>query len=110
MLSLHSPSGLLHYEQCKSSVYVIWCFDGKEQGKPHWICSCYVGLKQKICKHVVGVQAMKGIYTLYDEEAKDLPIRAKRKRGRPKKVRASALQVDDERFSDVSDVGEGDGY
>ncbi|CAM9793224.1 unnamed protein product, partial [Heterosigma akashiwo] len=73
-----------HYEQCKTSVYVIWCFDGKEQGKPHWICSCYVGLKQKICKHVVGVQAMKGIYTLR-EEAKDLPIRAKRKRGRPKK-------------------------
>ena len=55
---------------------------------------------------------MKGIYTLR-EEVKDLPIRAKRKkRGRPKKVRASALQVDDERFSDVSDVlGEGeDGY
>mmetsp|Transcript_11979 Transcript_11979/g.19845 ORF Transcript_11979/g.19845 Transcript_11979/m.19845 type:complete len:138 (+) Transcript_11979:228-641(+) len=39
-----------HYEQCISSVYVIWCFDGKEQRKPHcWICSCYyVGLTQKI--------------------------------------------------------------
>ena len=54
---------------------------------------------------------MKGIYTLREEANKDLPIRAKRKRGgRPKKVRASALQVDNERFSDVSDVGEGDGY
>ena len=62
--------------------------------------------------HVVGVQPMKGIYyTLREEANKDLPIRAKRKRGgRPKKVRVSALQVDNERFSDVSDVGEGDGY
>ena len=53
-------------------------------------CSCPVCLKERICKHVVGLAVKEGLYELRPE-AKDIPIGQKRQRGRPTKAKKALL-------------------
>ena len=45
-------------------------------------CFCPPFLKEYICKHIIGISIKLGLYTVRDD-AKDLPLTQKPKRGRP---------------------------
>ena len=77
------------YQKWKQRVHVVVL------NNQNWIastCSCSKWQKQYVCKHVVGVATLKGLYKI-PEAARTDPIGRKRKVGRPKKA-AKALVRD----------------
>jgi hypothetical protein len=53
-------------------------------------CTCDGWLKQKQCKHVLGI-ALRQKYCEAPAAAKDIPIGEKRKRGRPSKAKKALI-------------------
>ncbi len=54
-------------------------------------CTCPVGIKKYMCKHIVAVLAIRNELSIPDM-AKTVPIGAKRKRGRPAKAKKALLR------------------
>jgi hypothetical protein len=46
--------------------------------------------KKNICKHMMGIAILEGKYHVPDQ-AKDIPVNEKRKRGRPAKARKALI-------------------
>lgn len=77
------------FDQFKTRAFIGW----KIVWETNWrnvTCNCPVFLKNYICKHVVGIAIRKNLIAV-PNEAKNVPIGQKRKRGRPAKSRKALL-------------------
>lgn len=66
----------------------------KPYTKENWLCTgkctCKEFFKNFICKHIIGV-SLRMKYVTAPDEAKNLPLGQKRKRGRPALARAALV-------------------
>ena len=85
--TMESCSDFDSYAEQRRAVWVVQA--GESDELPH--CTCPVGVKARVCKHVVAVGVWNGLLTVPDV-AKHAVIGQKRKRGRPAAT-ASALQL-----------------
>lgn len=69
----------------------VWVIHIGDQNLENSSCTCPVFLKQLTCKHVLGMLIRLGLCSNVPEEAKNVPIGQKRKRGRPAKAKKALI-------------------
>ena len=80
------------FDQYKRRAFNVWCVKMPKDTSKWYAskCNCPSFFKKYICKHVVGL-AIRLKYTKPPPAARDVPIGAKRKPGRPKKATKALL-------------------
>uniref|UniRef100_A0A915D851 SWIM-type domain-containing protein n=1 Tax=Ditylenchus dipsaci TaxID=166011 RepID=A0A915D851_9BILA len=89
LVGFEAADGWEKYVELRSQFYVVqpstfYCGFYK--------CSCFSGLKDNVCKHALSLMCKDGLFD-YPVEVTDVPLGAKRKRGRKRKA-TSALVID----------------
>lgn len=79
------------FDDFKSNAFRVWATAIIDRDS--WIeskCNCPAFMKKFMCKHILGI-AIRLKYCCVPQEAKNLPIGSKRKRGRPAKAKKALL-------------------
>lgn len=84
------PDTFQSFNEFKEKIFTSYKINLPQESWDMGTCNCSVFMKQFICKHVVGL-AIRLKLTKPPTEAKNLPIGAKRKPGRPSKAKKALI-------------------